>query len=64
VTTRGMREPEMEQIGVWIADILGHIGDATVEQRIRAEVAELADRFPIYKSRRSATPSRAEHAKV
>jgi glycine hydroxymethyltransferase len=64
VTTRGMREPEMEQIGVWIADILSHMGDATVEQRIRGEVAELAARFPIYESRRSATLSRAEHAKV
>jgi len=64
VTTRGMREPEMEQIGVWIADILSHMGDAGVEQRIRAEVAELAARFPIYESRRTAVPSRAEHAKV
>jgi len=64
VTTRGMREPEMDQIGVWIADILSHMGDAAVEQRIRAEVAELAARFPIYESRRSATMSRAEHAKV
>jgi glycine hydroxymethyltransferase len=64
VTTRGMREPEMEQIGVWIADILSHVGDAAVEQRIRAEVAALAARFPIYESRRTATPSRAEHANV
>jgi glycine hydroxymethyltransferase len=64
VTTRGMREPEMEQIGVWIADILSHVGDAAVEQRIRAEVATLAARFPIYESRRTATPSRAEHANV
>ncbi len=54
VTTRGMREPEMEQIGVWIADILGHMGDAGVEQRVRAQVAELAARFPIYESRRTA----------
>src|ERR1700736_1108149 len=64
VTTRGMREPEMDQIGVWIADILSHMGDAAVEQRIRAEVAELAARFPIYESRRSPASSRAEHAKV
>jgi glycine hydroxymethyltransferase len=64
VTTRGMREPEMEQIGVWIADILSHMGDARVEQRIRAEVAGLAARFPIYESRRTAVPNRAEHAKV
>jgi glycine hydroxymethyltransferase len=64
VTTRGMREPEMEQIGAWIADILSHMGDAGVEQRIRAQVAELASRFPIYESRRTAVSSRAEHAKV
>jgi glycine hydroxymethyltransferase len=64
VTTRGMRGPEMEQIGVWIADILSHMGDAGVEQRIRAEVADLAARFPIYESRRTAVSNQAEHAKV
>jgi glycine hydroxymethyltransferase len=64
VTTRGMREPEMEQIGVWVADVLGHMGDAAVEQRVRGEVAELAGRFPIYESRRNAARDRAEHAKV
>jgi glycine hydroxymethyltransferase len=64
VTTRGMGETEMEQVGVWIADVVGHMGDAAVEQRVRGEVAELAGRFPIYESRRDATPNRAEHAKV
>jgi glycine hydroxymethyltransferase len=48
VTTRGLREPEMEQVGDWVADVLEHIGDATVEQRVRKQVAELAARFPIY----------------
>ena len=51
VTTRGMREPEMEQIGDWIADVLASIGNAEAEQRIRAEVAELAAKFPIYEAR-------------
>src|SRR5216684_3583137 len=32
ITTRGMKEAEMEQIGTWIAEVLGHIGDAAVEQ--------------------------------
>jgi len=64
VTTRGMREPEMEQIGVWVADVLSHTGDTAIEQRVRGEVAELAARFPIYESRRNATPNHAEHAKV
>src|SRR6202007_550863 len=64
VTTRGMKEPEMEQIGKWIADVLSHIGDAAVEQRIRAEVAALAARFPIYESRTKPKTTRAEHANV
>jgi len=51
VTTRGMREPEMEKIAGWIAEVLGHIGDASVEQRIRAEVAGLAAKFPLYARR-------------
>src|SRR6201998_4749783 len=45
ITTRGMGEPEMEQIGAWIAEVLGHIGDSAVEQRVRKQVAELAARF-------------------
>jgi len=55
VTTRGMRESEMEQIGNWIADILGSItsagSNAEVEQKIRAQVAELGAKFPIYEAR-------------
>src|SRR2546430_1139683 len=51
VTTRGMREPEMEQIGNWIADVLASIGNAEADQRIRSEVAELAAKFPIYEAR-------------
>jgi glycine hydroxymethyltransferase len=64
ITTRGMCEPEMEQIGAWIAEVLGHIGDAAVEQRVRKQVAELAARFPIYESRLRASPSRAGFAHV
>jgi glycine hydroxymethyltransferase len=51
ITTRGMREPDMVKIGGWIADVLTHIGNAEVEQRVRKEVADLASRFPIYESR-------------
>jgi len=51
VTTRGMTEPEMEVIGDWIADVLSHIGNAEVEQKVRKQVAELAARFPIYEAR-------------
>jgi glycine hydroxymethyltransferase len=55
ITTRGMHEPEMELIGGWIADVLGGVtsagGTAEVEQRVRAQVAELAAKFPIYEAR-------------
>ena len=60
VTTRGMKEPEMELIAGWIAEILTNIGNAEVEQKVRKQVAELAARFPIYESRMnaSAVPAR------
>jgi glycine hydroxymethyltransferase len=51
VTTRGMREPEMEKIASWIADVLTHLGDTATEQRIRGEVAALAAKFPLYARR-------------
>ena len=51
VTTRGMKEPEMELVGGWIAEIITHIGDTALEQRVRQQVTELAARFPIYESR-------------
>ncbi|HUA01432.1 MAG TPA: serine hydroxymethyltransferase [Candidatus Aquilonibacter sp.] len=51
VTTRGMREPEMERIAGWIADVLDHLGNASTEQRVRAEVAAFASNFPLYARR-------------
>jgi glycine hydroxymethyltransferase len=51
VTTRGMKEPELQQIGGWVAEVLSHVGDSNVEQKVRQQVAELAARFPIYQSR-------------
>jgi glycine hydroxymethyltransferase len=61
VTTRGMKEPEMELIANGVAEVLTHIGDAAVEQKVRKQVAELAARFPIYESR---TRPAASHARV
>lgn len=61
VTTRGMKEPEMELIGGWIAEVLSNVGNNAVEQKVRQQVAELAGRFPIYQSRLKGA---AVHAKV
>jgi glycine hydroxymethyltransferase len=64
VTTRGMREAEMEKIGGWIADVLEHIGDAATEQAVRKQVAEIAGRFPVYEARLQGRASQTEHARV
>ncbi len=47
-TTRGMKEPEMEQIGQWISDVLKNPSDKHVIERVRKEVMALCSRFPIY----------------
>ena len=52
LTTRGMAEPEMRQIALWIGHALEQRTDETVLARIRGEVAELANRFPLYAWRR------------
>ncbi len=48
LTSRGMKEAEMERIGNWIAEALEHMGDEGTVQRIRAQVGELTSRFPLY----------------
>jgi glycine hydroxymethyltransferase len=53
LTTRGMREPEMRQVGRWIADALLHRTDAVVLTRIRKEVLDLCEAFPLYADRRA-----------
>ena len=52
-TTRGFGEAEMRQVAGWIADIIdamaaGGAVDATAA-RVRAQVAELCARFPVYR---------------
>ncbi len=59
VTTRGMREPEMERIAGWICDVLAHVGDAGTEQRVRARSGGAARRnFPLYMRRWHASGDR------
>ncbi len=55
LTTRGMKEREMKQVGHWIAQTLNHRSDASALARIRAQVLELADAFPLYAERRERT---------
>ena len=53
LTTRGMKEAEMVVIGAWIAKALDQRNDDAALERIRGEVAELANRFPLYAWRRA-----------
>jgi glycine hydroxymethyltransferase len=53
LTTRGMKEPEMRTIAAWIVSALDKRNDDEALERIRGEVAELANQFPLYAWRRA-----------
>jgi glycine hydroxymethyltransferase len=48
VTTRGLREPEMKTMAGLIARVLDSKGDAGVIEKVKKDVKEVCDRFPIY----------------
>jgi glycine hydroxymethyltransferase len=53
LTTRGMKEVEMRRIAVWIAQALERRNDDAALARVRGEVTELANQFPLYAWRRA-----------
>jgi glycine hydroxymethyltransferase len=59
LTTRGMKEGEMRQIGHWIFEALHHRTDASVLGRVRRQVLDLADAFPLYPERRAKAQTEA-----
>ena len=54
LTTRGMREGEMQQIAALIAEVLADVEDAARQQRVAAKVRELCAGFPLYPERLAA----------
>ena len=48
LTTRGMTEPEMDQVGDFIGRVLAAPEDDQVANRVRAEIEDLCRRFPLY----------------
>ena len=48
LTTRGMKEPEMRTIAKWIAEALTQRSNPQVLAKIRGQVLELAEQFPLY----------------
>jgi glycine hydroxymethyltransferase len=51
VTTRGMKAPEMAEIAALIDAVLSSPGAASVEAKVRGQVQELTNRFPLYPGR-------------
>jgi glycine hydroxymethyltransferase len=51
-TTRGFGPAEFRQVGKWIGEVLDGLArgedNSAVEQKVRAEVVQLTQRFPIY----------------
>jgi glycine hydroxymethyltransferase len=48
VTTRGMKEEEMQKIGHWIAAVLKDIRNESVIRKVGAEVHEMSKTFSLY----------------
>jgi glycine hydroxymethyltransferase len=47
-TTRGFREPEVEQVADLIVQVLDAAGAPAVVASVRTQVLELCGRFPVY----------------
>jgi len=57
LTSRGMGLAEMKQIGAWMLEIYKDIENEGLRGRIRAEVAAMSKRFPLYPALVSAADS-------
>lgn len=49
LTTRGFAEAEMHRIAGMIDEVIAAKGAHEVESRVRAEIAEICERFPLYR---------------
>ncbi len=48
MTTRGLKEADFEHIAVLMDRVLQKPEDAEVQEKVKREVHELCDRFPLY----------------
>ena len=48
LTTRGMKEEEMRRIARMISAVVKNIGDDKIIERVKEEVKELCEQFPLY----------------
>ncbi|MBT9586371.1 serine hydroxymethyltransferase [bacterium] len=57
LTTRGMKEEQMKQIGSWIVEALQNAQTSSHLDKIRGHVGELCQQFPLYANRTKAAVS-------
>jgi len=48
ITRRGFNEADATELAGWICDILDNMGDESVIERVRGQVAEICARLPVY----------------
>lgn len=48
VTTRGFKEDEITTLSGWIADVLDAINDTATIARVKTQVLQLCNKFPVY----------------
>ena len=48
ITTRGFKVAECRELAGWICDILDHVTDTAVIERVGSQVSEITRRFPVY----------------
>ncbi len=48
LTTRGMKEAEMEKVAGWIVDVLAHYQDERYLDSVCRDVKQFADQFPLF----------------
>ncbi len=53
LTTRGMKEPEMEEIAGFIDRVIANLGDKDMYAKVAEDVNGLCQRFPLYVERQS-----------
>jgi glycine hydroxymethyltransferase len=48
VTTRGFGVDEVRTVARWMAEVMEHLDEPAVVERVRGQVRELCQQFPVY----------------
>jgi len=48
LTSRGMKEEQMQQVGRFIAEVIHNRGDESIYEKVKGQVRDLCEAFPLY----------------